>query len=445
MTKDLTEGSPIKLIWFFSLPVIGGNLFQLFYTLADTIIVGQTIGEKALSAVGSTTVIIYFILVYIQGLTNGFAILLAQAYGLKDKNGVKKSIVSAIYLSLGISILITALTLPLCGPIIQWMKIPEEIYEDSYSYLFIVLAGTITTVFYNMISNTLRALGDSRLPLIYLILSSVLNIVLDYILIVFCHMGVSGAAAATIISQFIASVLSFASSIKRYDEMKIEKRLWNFDIESILSHLKLGLLMGIQMSVMCIGQLVMQAAVNSLGTIAIAGYTAATKVDQLGVLVSNAFVTSIAAYAAQNYGAHRLDRIRKGVNASLIIVESCAIIMALLIYAIEPLIVPLFVKGPTAEIFSYAHDYFSVVLPFYPMLGLLVIYRTTDQAMNLTWVPLAACLAELLARCTSAVLLTKSAGYKGIAFSHPLAWCSACLIVIPAYYLYMKKADQKMH
>lgn len=422
MTKDLTEGKPLKLIWLFSLPVIGGNLFQLFYTIADTIIVGQTIGEKALSAVGSTTVIIYFILVFIQGLTSGFAILLAQSFGLKDKNGVKKSIVSAIYLSLGISLILTAITLPLCRLMIHWMMIPDEISGDAYSYLFIVLAGTITTVFYNMISNTLRALGDSRLPLIYLILSSLLNIVLDYVLIVFCNMGVSGAAAATIISQLIAAVMSFASSIKRYEEMKIERKLWNIDIENIVSHLKLGMLMGMQMSVMCIGQLVMQASVNSLGTTAIAGYTAATKVDQLGVLVNNAFVTSIAAYAAQNYGAHRIDRIKQGVNASLLIVESCAIIMALLIFMVEPLIVPLFVNNPTAEIFSYARDYFIVVLPFYPMLGLLVIYRTTDQAMNLTWVPLAACLAELLARCTSAILLARIAGYKGIAFSHPLAW-----------------------
>ncbi len=444
MTKDLTEGRPLPILFKFSLPIIGGNLFQLFYTLADTIIVGQTLGERSLSAVGSTSIIIYFVLVFIQGMTNGFSILLAQVFGMKDKDGVKKSIATAIYLSLFVSIALTALTLSLAKPLLIWMKIPSEIEEEAYCYLFIVLAGTFTTVFYNMISNTLRALGDSRLPLIFLVISSILNIALDYLLIIYTPLGVGGAALATVASQLIATILCFIVAIKKYDEMRLEKKYWRIDLKAIKSHLKLGTLMGLQMSVMCIGQLVMQSAVNSLGTIAIAGYTAASKVDQLGVLVDNAFISAIATYVSQNYGAGKHNRIREGIRASLIIVEGTAILMIIAIFSLMPFIAKLFLNNPEPEVYRYIKEYFMIVLPFYPLLGLLCIYRTADQSMNITWAPLAACIIELLSRCSAAIALKAIIGYKGIMLSHPLAWLGAVIVTLPAYYVYMNK-HQKTH
>lgn len=444
MTKDLTEGRPLPILFKFSLPIIGGNLFQLFYTLADTVIVGQTLGEKSLSAVGSTSIIIYFVLVFIQGMTNGFSILLAQVYGMKDKEGVKKSIATAIYLSLFVSIVLTIVTLSLSKSLLIWMKIPSEIEDEAYSYLFIVLAGTFTTVFYNMISNTLRALGDSKLPLIFLVLSSVLNVILDYVLIIFTPLGVGGAALATVASQLIATALCFIVAIRKYDEMKLERKDWKLDIKAIRSHLKLGTLMGLQMSVMCIGQLVMQSAVNSLGTVAIAGYTAASKVDQLGVLVDNAFISAIATYVSQNYGAGKHKRIREGIRASLIIVESTALVMILSIFLLMPYIARLFLNDPQPDVYRYIEEYFMIVLPFYPLLGLLCIYRTADQSMNITWAPLVACIIELLSRCTAAIALKSIIGYKGIMLSHPLAWLGAVLVTLPAYYVYVNRY-QKTH
>ena len=420
-------------------PIIGGNLFQLFYTIADTIIVGQTIGESALAAVGATTVFVYFILCFIQGLTNGFSIILAQSIGAHDYDASRKNIAASIYISVACTVVITVVTCALTPAIIRLMDVPEDIRGDASTYLFVVLAGTGATILYNLISNILRALGDSRLPLIYLIFSSLLNVVLDIVFIVPCKMGVGGAAFATVLSQLIAGILSFISGIKRYDVLRLKKEDWAGAVGCIGSNTRLGFLMGFQMSVMCIGQLVMQTSVNSLGTEAIAGYTAATKVDQLSVLVNNAFITAIAAYVAQNYGAMEYERIRKGVWTALLITEVTDFTMIAIILLIQPYIVPMFVTDASPDIYDYAWDFFKITLPFYPMLGLLSVYRTSVQAMGNSLAPLIACIVELFARCSSSILLGGAIGYVGIVLSSPFAWIGADLIVIPAYIHMMRK------
>ena len=444
MAEDLTKGRPFSVILKFSLPIIGGNLFQLFYTLADTIIVGQTIGESALAAVCATTVFVYFILCFIQGLTNGFSIILAQSIGSRDYDASRRNIAASIYVSLACAVIITAVTCALTPAIIRLMDVPEDIRKDASIYLFVVLAGTGATILYNLISNILRALGDSRLPLIYLIFSSLLNVVLDIVFIVPCGMGVGGAAFATVLSQLIAGVMSFISGVRRYDDLRLRKEAWKGAVRCIGSNTRLGFLMGFQMSVMCIGQLVMQTSVNSLGTEAIAGYTAATKVDQLSVLVNNAFITAIAAYVAQNYGAMEHGRIRKGVWTALLITEITDFMMIAIILLIQPYIVPMFVTDASPAIYDYAWDFFKITLPFYPMLGLLSVYRTSVQAMGNSLAPLIACIVELFARCSSSILLGGAIGYVGIVLSSPFAWISADLIVIPSYIHMIRKLKTPM-
>lgn len=439
MAIDLTKGNPFSVLLRFSLPVIGGNLFQLFYTLADTVIVGQTIGEGALAAVGATTVFVYFILCFIQGLTNGFSIILAQNIGSHDEHEARKSIASSVYISIAFSIVLTLVTCIMTPWIIALMDVPSEISDDASAYLFVMLAGTGATILYNLISNMLRALGDSRTPLVYLVFSSLLNIVLDIVFIVPFGWGVGGAAAATVLSQLIAGVLSIISAVRKYDLLHLSLDDWKPDGSNIIRNLRLGFVMGFQMSVMCIGQLVMQASVNSLGTIAIAGYTAATKVDQLSVLVNNAFITAIAAYVAQNYGARDIERIRKGVWSGLLITELTDFLMIMIILIVEPFIVPMFVSSPSPEVFAYARDFFTVTLPFYPVLGLLCVYRTSVQSMGNSWAPFAACIVELVARCSASILLGALFGYMGIVFSSPLAWIGADAIVIPVYAVMMRR------
>ena len=439
MAVELTKGRPASVIIRFVIPVIGGNLFQLFYTIADTLIVGQTIGENALAAVGSTTVFIYFILCFIQGLTSGFSIILGQRFGRGDMEAVKRSVIASVYISIAVTVIITAVTCSMVPVIVRLMKIPAEISQDASVYLLIVLAGTGATVFYNLISNILRALGDSRIPLVYLIFSSILNVVLDIVFIVPFGMGVGGAALATVLSQLLAAILSTFSALRHYPVLRIGRMYWRADRQSIMQNLHVGFIMGFQMSVMCIGQLAMQAAVNHLGPEAIAGYTAATKVDQLSVLMNNAFGIALSSYVAQNYGAGLFGRIREGIRASLLQTEAANLAMCALLVLGRNLVTPLFIDNPTPAIVSYANGYLLAVAPFYLFLGLLLVYRTAVQSMGNTWAPFAACMAELILRIAGTAGLSKLLGYTGICLSSPMAWIGATALLIPVYRLEMKK------
>ena len=344
-----------------------------------------------------------------------------------------------MYISLFFSIVLTAVTLAISPWVIRAMEVPQDISGDALEYLCVVLAGTGATVLYNLISNILRALGDSRMPLVFLVFSSVLNIFLDILFIVPFGMGVGGAALATVISQLLAAVLSIAAGIRKYDILRLGRSDWKLSWPSIAANLRLGAVMGFQMSVMCIGQLVMQSCVNSLGTSAIAGYTAATKVDQLSVLVNNAFITAIAAYVSQNIGAGETERVRRGVWSALLITEATDFLMMLIIFIIRPLVVPMFVSAPSPEVFAYSDAFFSITLPFYPVLGLLCVYRTSVLSLGNAWAPFTACIVELAARCSASLLLGRIYGYSGIVFSSPLAWLGAIAIVIPVYAFMMRR------
>lgn len=436
--QDLTVGSPFQVLLQFALPVIWGNLFQLFYTLADSVIVGKTLGAQSLAAVGATSIIIYFVLCFIQGFTNGFGIYLGQRCGAGNVQGVKRSIAVSIVLCIGFTILITAVCCLLTGKILVWMKTPQDIYGEAYAYMFVVLLGTGATVFYNMISNILRALGDSKTPLYFLVVSSLLNIVLDLVFIVPFQMGVAGAAWATVLSQFISAAGCLVAGMKKFEALHLVREdFQNLNKEASV-HLKIGFPIGFQMSVMCIGQLAMQAAVNGLGSVAVAGYTAATKADQLSVLANNAMGSAISNYVAQNYGAGKKERIRQGVWAGLLQTETLNLLMGAGILLLRRPIVSLFITNPSEEIIRYASQYLTTVSLMYLLLGLLLVYRTAIQSMQNTVAPFTACMVELVMRIVSTVVLTDVIGYYGVCIASPLAWAGACAVLLPVYYRMMK-------
>lgn len=442
MEKKLTDGPAFSVLLRFTLPVIAGNLFQLFYTLADTVIVGRTLGSDALAAVGSTGTVIYFVLCFIQGFTGGLGICLGNRCGANDTTGVRRSAAISWLLSGIISLVLTTAGCLLVPAILFWMQTPKELWQAAYAYLFVVLLGTGATVFYNIISNMLRALGESKIPLIFLILSSLLNVVLDIVFIVPCSMGVAGAAWATVLSQLIAAALCTAVAFRRFPELRPRHGDLADWQKTMAQHLNMGLPMGFQMSVMCIGQLVMQAAVNALGASAMAGYTAATKADQLSVLVNNAFGLALSSFVAQNCGAKRMDRVRQGVRASLIQIQSCNLLMcAALLLCCRP-VVSLFLEEPTAEILSYANGYFVAVAPFYVLLGFLMVFRTAVQSMGNRTAPFAACITELVMRVGCTLLLGRILGYTGICLASPFAWLGAVILLLPVYrHEIRKKAD----
>ena len=437
---DLTVGRPFYCLLKFAIPIIIGNLFQLFYTLADSVIVGKTLGTNALAAVGSTSIIIYFVFCFINGLTSGFGICLGQRCGAKDETGMRKSIASSTVLSIAFSVLLTAVCCLLAHQLISLMQIPQDIAQEAYDYMFVVLLGTGATIFYNTISNILRALGDSRTPLYFLVFSSILNIILDLVFILSFHMGVAGAAWATILSQFISAALSLWVGLKKYPVLHIQLADFYHLEESLLLHFKTGFQMGFQMSVMCIGQLAMQAVVNSIGTSAVAGYTAASKADQVSVLVNNAMMTAISNYVAQNFGAGKWVRIRQGVRASLIQTEGLNILMCVGILLLRHPIVRLFLSEPTAEIYHYSDLYLTIVAPCYFLLGLLAVYRTTVQSMGNGRAPFLACIIELIMRLAATLGLSSVLGYLSVCIASPLAWLGACSLLIVCYYRMVRRA-----
>lgn len=439
MTQDLTKGKPFGVLLRFSLPVIGGNLFQLFYTLADSVIVGKTLGADALAAVGATSIIIYLVLCFIQGITGGFGICLGQRCGAKNETGMRRSIAVSLLWSVLFTVLLIAVCCLLAHPILNWMQTPDQIYAMAYDYMFVILLGTGATIFYNMISNILRALGDSKTPLYFLIFSSLLNIVLDLVFILTFHMGVAGAAWATVLSQLLSAILCTVWGAKKFTVLHVGKKDFADLKHDALIHLKTGLPMGFQMSVMCIGQLAMQAAVNALGSDAIAGYTAATKVDQLSVLINNAFGVAVASYVAQNYGAGKWERIRSGVKAGLLQTEAVNILLGILIIWGRRFVVPLFIDAPTEEIVRYANGYLLAVAPFYLLLGFLLIIRSSVQSMGNGKAPFAACITELILRIITTLGLAKLLGYTGICLASPVAWLGADLLLGAVYGSMMKR------
>ena len=351
---------------------------------------------------------------------------------------MRRSVAVSIILCVFFSLVIMAICCGLAHQILYWQKTPEKIYDMAYDYMFAVLLGTGATIFYNMISNILRALGDSRTPLVFLVFSSLLNIVLDVVFIVPFKMGVAGAAWATVLSQLLSAILCTVIGVRKFLILRLKKE----DFQNLGSVIKTHMSMGFQMSVMCIGQLAMQGAVNALGTEAIAGYTAATKVDQFSVLMNAAFGIAISNYVAQNYGAGLWDRIRKGTAACLLQTSIANALMCVMIFG-RHLVVPMFVTQPTAEIIWYSDYYLMTVAPFYLLLGVLQIYRSAIQSMGNSWTPFTACIIELIFRITSTTVFAGIIGYVGICFATPFAWIGASALLVPVYWHEILKRRKK--
>ena len=305
----MTNGNPAKLIVLFALPLIAGNIFQQFYSMADTIIVGRTIGVNALAAVGCTGSLNFFVM----GFTNGLSIVTAQKFGGEDLEGVKRSFATGIVLCTVLALILTAAAVFLTRPMLEVLQTPEEIIDDAARYMKIIFWGISGSMLFNFTSNMMRALGDSRTPLYFLVLACSVNIVLDFVLILAFGMGVAGAGAATILSQLLSGICCFGYIMKKMPSLRIERRHFRLNKEEVILHLKNAFPMAFQMSIIAIGALILQYALNGLGAVSVAAYTAAQKIDSIATMPLNSFGAAMATYTAQNYGAQKYDRIRKGV------------------------------------------------------------------------------------------------------------------------------------
>lgn len=441
MIKSMTEGKPVKLILLFALPLIVGNIFQQLYSLVDTLIVGRTIGVNALAALGCTGSLNFFVLGFIMGFANGLAILTSQRFGAEDEEGVKRSFAASILLSIGLSVIITILALILVRPAMILLQTPEELMDEAVAYIRIIFAGLAATVFFNLTSNMIRALGDSRTPLVFLILACCVNIVLDLVLISVFHMGVEGAAIATVISQILSGVCCFWYIRRRMPALWVEKRHFLAFAGEAKEHIVLGLPMGFQMSIIAIGSLTLQFALNGLGATSVAAVTAAQKIDSIATMPLNSLGAAMATYSAQNYGAKRLDRIRTGVFQCILISVGISIVMGLVNFFAGGALTAVFVGGGETEVIELSEIYLSMNGMLYWVLALLFIYRFTLQGLGDSVTPTIAGVMELIMRGGAALLLAGPFGFTGAAASNPLAWIGACVPLGIAYYRTMNRME----
>ena len=439
MRNDLTAGKPGKLILQFTLPLLVGNLFQQFYSMADTIIVGRTIDVYALAAVGATGAISFLILGFVQGVTSGFSVITAQCVGANDERGIRRSVATSILLSVGVTVLFTFLSIYTARPLLELMQTPADIIDDAYRYIIVIYYGIVTSVFFNLFSSILRALGDSKTPLIFLIIACIINIVLDFACILLFHMGVAGAAWATIIAQAVSALLCLLYSLKRFPVLRLHKEDWAFSWRFAWQHLRVGLPMAFQFSVTAIGVMIMQAALNSFGSETVAAFSATSKIENIVSQPYNSLGVTASVFAAQNYGAGKIARIREGVRKSTLYSLIWAAAGGLLVVFGGRMLIRLFVGEASAAVFDQAQYYLNVMALFLFALGQLFIYRNVLQGVGRGAVPLAAGFAELVMRAFAAFVLTSALGYLGVCLANPIAWLGAVVPPAVAYFLYMHK------
>ncbi len=437
----MTKGSPLKLIVMFSIPLILGNLFQQMYQMADTFIVSKTIGVDAFAAVGATGSINGLILGLAIGLTAGLSVITAQRFGQKDETKIRQNLAASVIIAGTMSIILTVVAVIFTRQILEFMNTPVELIEHSNSYLSILFSGIGAAVMFNLISNILRSIGNSRAPLVFLIITSLLNIGLDFLFILVFNMGVGGAALATVISQFVASIVGLVY-IKRYVPiLRIHKEDWAAGFKQIKEHAAIAFPMGFQSSIIAIGAIAIQMTLNSLGPTAVAATTAAQKIDGIATLPLVSFGITMATFAAQNYGAGKTERVWQGVRTTLKVVLTYSAVMGLVLVLFGRTLTTLFVGAESTEILELSQLYFVTNASFYFLLAMLFIYRYTLQGLGRSTAPTLAGIMELFSRVGAALLLSNTMGYAGVTLSNPLAWIAALIPLTFSYYSLKRQLD----
>lgn len=472
---DLTNGRVWKVIVNFSIPILISYLFQQIYTIADAAICGQFLNENQVAGVNNTGNIVFIVLQFAFGCTAGFSVITSRNLGQKDVDGIKRSLATQIVLSFIISVLLTIVAILSINPLLKWIglekssnPVQNEIYRSAYVYVLIIFAGSITQIFYNLISSFLRSVGDSLTPLVFLIISTVLNIALDLLFVAVFKTGVAGAAVATVISQAISAVGCFAYTFARYKEYRLTKSDFRLEKDFVIRHLKLGLPLAFQFSILCIGLIVMQAVIVKFDTSADGvvisaaaqnGFGAATKLNNFLMCPFNALGTAMLSYCGQNYGANDMERVRKGVKDALLI--------AFIIYVICAGIgLLLTINGAYMKIFysdekisdlaiRYGNTYLYCDLSLYYILGVLFVLRNSLQGIEKSLFPFVAGVGELVARTVLCLVLPAAINngpinvgasqnaLLGLTFADPLAWAAASAVLLYGAFKYIFSARSK--
>ena len=445
MTKDMTSGSPMKLILQFSIPLLFGNIFQQMYNLVDTIIVGRALGLNALSSVGSTASITFLIIGFCLGTCGGIVIPVAQQFGAKKYTQMRSFMMNAVYLAIFLAIVVTFLTVIFCGAILTAMHTLEDIYQGAYDYLIVIFYGIPFTFLYNVTSGVIRALGDSKTPFYFLVISTFINIGLDLIFILCFHMGVAGAAYATVVAQAVSGILCLCYMKKKFEILRCTNEERRLDINKILTLIKMGVPMGLQYSITAIGSIMMQSAVNSLGTIYVSACTAATKIKQFAMCPYDAFATASSTFCSQNLGAKKIDRINKGLGSSVFVSVCYSIAIGAVLIFFGSKIALIFVDASETQVLEYVQLFLTCSGFFYVFLALLNNIRMTIQGLGYSGLSMLAGVCELFSRGLMSLFVIPKLGYIAVCFTDQTAWISATICVLFLYRHVMKKIKKMMN
>ena len=443
MVKDMTNGSPSKHILGFAVPMLFGMLFQQFYNLVDTIIVGKTLGVEALAGVGATGSINFMIIGFCMGVCNGFVIPVAQCFGAKKPSDLRKYVFNGYICSVVFAIVLTLASVIFCRKILIVMNTPADIIDHAYNYIVVIFIGIPTVFLYNMVSGVIRSLGDSKTPVVFLVLSSIINVVLDFFLILVCKMGVAGAGWATVTSQLISGLTCLIYMYKKYDILKGDKSERVLDRRFITNLCMNGVPMGLQYSITAIGSTILQAAVNTLGSTYVAAMTAGSKMFNFTCCPFDALGSTMATYAGQNVGAAKIKRLGQGVRSAMIIGSVYSVLSLIALYFTTDYIALLFVNASETTIIALTRQFILASACFYIPLTGVNVARFCIQGMGFSVFAISAGILEMIGRAFAAIILIPNIGFMGACLASPIAWIAADAFLFPAFIHCAKKLNAR--
>lgn len=438
-SKEMTSGAPLPLILNFTIPLILGNLLQQTYSLVDAAIVGKFLGINALAAVGASTSVVFLILGFCNGCCGGFGIPVAQKFGARDYVTMRRFVSVSLKLAGIMSVAIAFVTSLLCEFILEWMQTPENILHDAYLYLLVTFIGIPCTFYYNLLSSIIRALGDSKTPFWFLLLSTVLNIVLDLVCILVLDWGVAGAGIATVFSQGVSALLCYIYMYRKFEILKTTPSDRKFRPELAKQLLYIGAPMGLQFSITAIGSIMLQSSNNALGTACVAAFTAAMRIKMFFLCMLESLGMAMATYSGQNYGAGKPERILQGVKSATVIMVLYVIFVNLVLWNLSADIALLFVDSSEREVIEKTALFLHVSATFFPFLGMLCILRYTIQGAGYTQLSMFSGVAEMIARILVSAIAVPLWGYWAVCFGDSTAWVFAVAFLVPAFrYVYRR-------
>lgn len=438
-STSLTEGSPFRLILLFSLPILFGNVFQQLYNVADTAVIGNVLGDDAIAAMGAASPIYSLIIGFVGGVTNGFSIVIAKFFGGENSERVRKSAAMTVILTLILSVVLTAAGLMGLEPLLKFLNTPEEIFPEAKVYLMIILGFGIVTMLYNMLAGMLRAIGNSKAPLFFLIVAVIVNILLDILFVVVFGWGISGAAYATVISQLVSVIFCGIYVARKSDVFALSKADFKPEKALMGELLSMGISMGLMLAVVSVGSVALQGAVNSFGKEIIAAHTAARKIDEILTLPLGTLAMAGSTFAGQNYGAGKLTRVRQGIKTAILMSFIWSAFSTLAVFTLGEFAVKALTGTTDPVVIENAVNYIQFDIPFFFVLSILLVLRSSLQGLGRKIVPLFASVIELISKFAAVGFIAPALGYFGIIILEPIIWILSALAVGTDYLIFKRK------